>query len=214
MKESYEVYVDEAKICTFRDRDLAHDYVKTQHKVLLPFLEYEPIGMGNLEVWQNAMIRIEIRRSIKGKFDVTKLIKNHIKATSKTEDSNDVVIVGKERKGEVNTVSAMPCTPRRTKIYVKGKKTESAVDGKIINRKGQQFIGKKGKDGKVRWAKYYEKNYETIGGVKEKTTGSSKRQAPKDPAKNFKEGIRKKGLNGKFWMAKKQANGKMKWFKV
>ena len=192
MKESYEVYVDEAKICTFRDRDLAHDYVKTQHKVLLPFLEYEPIGMGNLEVWQNAMIRIEIRRSIKGKFDVTKLIKNHIKATSKTEDSNDVVIVGKERKGEVNT----------------------AVDGKIINRKGQQFIGKKGKDGKVRWAKYYEKNYETIGGVKEKTTGSSKRQAPKDPAKNFKEGIRKKGLNGKFWMAKKQANGKMKWFKV
>lgn len=200
MKESYEIYVDEDKICTFKSRDSAHQYVQEKHGILMPFLEYEPTGMGNLEVWQNPMIRIEIRRSIKGKIDVPKILGEHIKSTTKNNYTEN------ERK-EINTSSAMPCTPRRTRIYIKDKKS-NAEEGKVIDIDEEKYIGKKGKDGKIRWAKYYEKNYETIGGVK-----NVKRQAPKEMAKNFTEGTQKKGENGKMWVVKTQKNGQMRWFK-
>jgi hypothetical protein len=203
MKESYEVYVDEIKICTFRNRDSAHAYIKERHSIILPFLEYEPTGMGNLEVWQNAMTRIEIRRSAKGKMDLNKLLKEHLKSSGKED-------IKERQQKEVNTQIVMPTTPRRTRIRGSNKK---AVEGEIITRDGQQWMGKKGKDGKVRYTKYYEKNYETVGGVKEKTNTVSKRQAPKTPAKEFKEGTRKKGLDGKFWIVRRQKNGAMRWFK-
>lgn len=203
MKESYEVYIDEIKICTFKNRDDAHSYIKGKHGVILPFLEYEPTGMGNLEVWQNAMTRIEIRRSAKGKMDVGKLLKEHLRDSGKEEPKQKQI-------KEVNTQIVMPTTPRRTRIKGTNKK---AVEGEIVVRNGQQWIGKKGKDGKVRYTKYYEKNYETVGGVKEKTNTVAKRQAPKAPAKEFSEGTRKKGLDGKFWIARKQKNGAMRWFK-
>lgn len=203
MKESYEVYVDEIKICTFKNRDAAHEYVRKKHSVILPFLEYEPTGMGNLEVWQNAMNRIDIRRSAKGKMDIVKLLKEHLRDSGKEEPKQ-------HSTREVNTRIIMPTTPHRTRIRGSNKK---AIEGEIIVRDGQQWIGKKGKDGKVRYTKYYEKNYETVGGVKEKINTIAKRQAPKEPAKQFEEGTRKKGLDGKFWIARKQKNGAMRWFK-
>lgn len=204
MRESYEVYVDEIKICTFKNRNEAHQYIKERHSIVLPFLEYEPIGMGNLEVWQNAMIRIEIRRSAKGKLDIPKLLKEHLQISSDKNTNKQ------NTNNEVNTTLVMPTTPRRTRIVGTNKK---AVEGEIVVRNNQQYIGKKGKDGKVRYTKYYEKNYETVGGVKEKTNTVTKRQAPKASAKNFTEGTKKKGLDGNFWIAKKQKNGQMKWFK-
>lgn len=205
MRENYEVYVDEIKICTFKNRDEAHQYIREQHAVILPFLEYEPTGMGNLEVWQNAMTRIEIRRSAKGKMDIAKLLKEHLK-----DNNNNKEIIKDYQQKEINTQLVLPTTPRRTRIKGTNKK---AVDGEIVTRNGEQFIGKKGKDGKVRYTKYYEKNYDTVGGVGEKTNTVSKRQAPENPAKNYKEGTCKKGLDGNSWIAKKQKNGSMRWFK-
>lgn len=200
MKEFYEIYVDEVKICSFKNRESAHQYLREKHAYILPYLEYEPIAMGNLEVWQNPTVRIEIRRSFKGKMDIHKLLNDHLKNIINNNTNENI----KNEVKEINTSIAMPCTPRRTKIITKNDKKETAEEGKIIIVNDEEYIGKKGKDGKVRWAKYYKKNYETV---------ANKRQAPKEMAKNFKEGTQKKGENGQMWIVKKQKNGSLKWFK-
>jgi hypothetical protein len=192
MKECYELYLDEEKIKTFKTRKEAHSYIEKNYNNKLPEMNYEPLGVGDLEIWENDFLCIEIRRFSKGKVDVIGLLKGVRKSD----------IVKKRDIVEVNTTKYMPCTPKRTRIFTTGKLMEEANDGKIIEKDGKKYISKRGKDGKYRWNRYYTKNYQTGG-----------RKSPKEAAKNFDNGIKMMGVDGSIWIVREQSNGVKKWFK-
>lgn len=200
MKEFYEIHINNQRIGKSATRDDAYGYIVEEHGEVMPFLEYNPIGVGDLEIWENGMTRIEIRKikSHSNKIDIVKILERNIKA------NKDNQTYEKEIK-EVNVTKVMPCTPKRTRLKVDDNKMEKAKEGKIIEKNGKKYIGKKDKNGILKWNIYYEDKYSK--------TSNTKRKAPKAPAKDFEEGTTKKGLDGKFWMVKKLANGNKKWMK-
>lgn len=196
MKQSFEIYINEIRIGRSASRQDAFEYIEEQHGNILPFLEYNPIGVGDIEIWENGLIKIEIRRhlSLSTKIDIIKILDKKIKTP-----------LNIEKIREINVTKVMPCTPKRTRIKNNQDKLEIAEEGKIIENNGKKYISKKDKNGNYKWDIYYEGKY-----VKTNTT---KRKCPKIPAKDFKEGTVEKGLDGNNWIVKKIANGTKKWMK-
>ena len=196
MKQLYEIYVNDNRIGKSVSRQDAFGYIKEEHGEILPFLEYNPMGVGDVEIWENGLIKIEIRRLLSPTFkiDVLKIIEKKIKKPIKEEKTR-----------EINVTKVMPCTPRRTRIKDKNDKLEIAEEGKIIEKNGKKYISKKDKNGDYKWNIYHEEKYSKKNNIK--------RKAPKEPAKDFKIGSVKKGLDGNNWQVKKLTNGTTKWIK-
>lgn len=195
MKDYYEIYIDEKKIGKSLTRKDAYEYIKEEYSNMMPFLEYNPTGVGDIDVWENGILKIEIKRICRNNYctDIIKILEAHIKNNNKIKE--------KDRKiEEVNVQKVMPCTPRRTRLKKDNGNLEKAEDGKIIEKDGVKYISKKGK-----WSVYYENNYNKI--------SNTKRKCPKTMAKEHKEGTVKKGLDGKMWIVKLMANGNKKWVK-
>ena len=196
MKQYFDIYINNNRIGKSATRADAFGYIEEEHGELLPFLEYNPVGVGDVEIWENGLTKIEIRRilSPSAKIDVLKILEKKIKQPQTVE---------KER--EVNVTKVMPCTPRRTRIKNDKNKLEIAEEGKIIEKNGKKYISKKDKKGNYKWNIYQEAKYEK--------TNTTKRKAPKSPAKDYKEGTVKKGLDGNNWIVKKLNSGAKKWIK-
>ena len=73
MKEKFILYINDKPEKQFITRDEAHKFIHTKYKELIPFLEYEPLGDGSLECWQNNFMIIHIERETSGKMNVEKL---------------------------------------------------------------------------------------------------------------------------------------------
>lgn len=196
MNESYEVYINDIRVKKFTTREDAHKYINKEHQEFMPYLEYNPIGAGSLEIWENGFMHIMNARKTKGKFDIIGLLDSH---QQKNNPSRKVTF------NEVNITKVMPCTPKRTRIYNDSKKLEKAKEGKIIEKDGKKYISKKDKNGNYKWVRHHEENYSK--------TSTTKRKSPKLPAKNFDEGTVKKGMDGKFWKVIITANGQKRWSK-
>ena len=192
LTEYYEIFIDDKRIGRSINRNEAWGYIFQEYEEILPFLTYEPTGVGNNEVWCNAIFKIEIKRRITPEYDlkIIELLKNI---------SEDNV---KERKAplEINVSKVMPCTPRRTRIKKKDGQMEKAVEGKIVEKDGKKYIGKKNKKGEEKWDFYHKNTY-------------SNRKSPEKMAKTYKEGTSKKGLDGNMWIVKVDKNGNKKWRK-
>jgi len=197
MKEKFILYINDKPEKQFITRDEAHKFIHTKYKELIPFLEYEPLGDGSLECWQNNFMIIHIERETSGKMNVEKLLEDN--SGGEKEERTKPKIV------EVNVSKVLPCTPTRTRLIAKNKKMEKAEEGKTIVKNGITYVSKKNKDGVYKWNKQEENKYNSM--------STTKRKAPKDPAKNFKEGTRRKGLDGNMWVVKTTANGNKKWAK-
>ena len=52
MSATYNIYVDDKKIHTCSDPDKAHQYVRRKFKEIIEYLEFEPLGDGQLEIWR------------------------------------------------------------------------------------------------------------------------------------------------------------------
>jgi hypothetical protein len=203
MKVFYEIHVNFKKIGKSVSREDAYGYIKQEYSGLLPFLEYDAYGVGDIEIWKNGIIQLEIHRKINNKYkvDVIELLENN-KENKKSTKKEIKEKEEKEEIKEINVARVMPCTPRRTRIKNNKDVLEKAEENKIIEKDGKKYIAKNGK-----WSIYRENNYS------KKNSSTSKRKAPKSPAKNYKEGIVKKGEDGNNWIVKKQKNGNNKWFK-
>ena len=193
MKDYYEIFVDDNKIGKSLSRNDAVGYVQEEYSNMMPFLEYNPTGVGDIDIWENGILKIEIRRVCKDNrcLDIIKVLDSSIKKLKEPRE---------RESEEVNVQKVMPCTPRRTRIKKDNGDLEKAKDGQIIEKDGIKYISKKGK-----WSPYYENNYSK--------TATSKRKCPKTAAKEYKEGTVKKGLDGKMWIVKVLANGNKKWVK-
>lgn len=193
MKDYYEIFVDDNKIGKSLTHNDAVGYVQEEYSNMMPFLEYNPTGVGDIDIWENGILKIEIRRVCKGNrcIDIIKILDSSIKKLKEPRERDSE---------EVNVQKVMPCTPRRTRIKKDNGDLEKAKDGQIIEKDGIKYISKKGK-----WSPYYENNYNK--------TATSKRKCPKTAAKEYKEGTVKKGLDGKMWLVKVLANGNKKWIK-
>lgn len=193
MKDYYEIFVDDNKIGKSLTHDDAVGYVQEEYSNMMPFLEYNPTGVGDIDIWENGILKIEIRRVCKDNrcLDIIKVLDSSIKKLKEPRERDSE---------EVNVQKVMPCTPRRTRIKKDNGDLEKAKDGQIIEKDGIKYISKKGK-----WSPYYENNYNK--------TAVSKRKCPKTAAKEYKEGTVKKGLDGKMWIVKILANGNKKWIK-
>jgi len=199
MKHFYEIYVNENRIGKSACRQDAYEYIQEEHGDIMPFLEYNPIGVGDIEIWENGLLKLEIRKMYSSaiKVDVIKVLDSNIK--------NNKNLKGKIRFIEKNVTKVMPCTPTRTRIKKDNGKMEKANEGKIIEKNGKKYISKKDKNGNYKWNIYQEEKYSK--------TSTTKRKSPKLPAKDYKEGTVKKGLDGNNWIVKKLANGNKKWMK-
>ena len=107
MKQTFEIYIDEKRIGRSASRSDAYGYIEEEHGEILPFLEYNPVGVGDVEIWENGITKIEIRRLLSptAKIDIVKILDKKIK-----QPENE------EKIREVNVSKVMPCTPRRTRI--------------------------------------------------------------------------------------------------
>jgi len=195
MKDYYEIYIDEKKIGKSLTRNDAYEYINEEYSKMMPFLEYNPTGVGDIDVWENGILKIEIRRICNNNrcMDVIKILEAHLKSKKVVKEKTREI-------EEVNVQKVMPCTPRRTRIKKDDGKLVKGQDGQIIEKDGVKYISKKGK-----WSPYYENNYNKI--------STTKRKCPKTMAKEHKEGTVKKGLDGKMWVVKLMANGNKKWVK-
>ena len=198
MKQYFDIYINGNRIGKSASRSDAVGYIQEEHGSILPFLEYNPIGVGDVDIWENGLTKIEIRRilSPSTKIDILKILDKKI-----SEPSNEE----REKEREINVTKVMPCTPRRTRIKNEKDKLEIAEEGKIIEKQGKKYISKKDKKGNYKWEIYQEAKYEK--------TNTTKRKSPKNPAKDFKEGTVKKGLDGNNWIVKQLNNGNKKWIK-
>ena len=193
MSAYYKVFFNDDEIYECSTRDEAHEFINKKHSQLMPFLEYEPLGDGSVEIWTNSIITINVYRIREGRVNIESLLKNHIR-----NEKEEV----KRAPKEVNVSKVTPCTPRRTRMYDKNKKLEKATEGKKkTDDKGQVWISKRNKKGEYKWTRFYENSYE----------GNLKRKAPALPAKDFADGKEKKGLDGKMWKVMTMKNGVKKW---
>ena len=193
MPITYNIYVDDKIIHTSNDPDKAHQFVRRKFKEIIEYLEFEPLGDGQVEIWKNGFNNIKIVRENSDDIDILNLIKNH---TSKD--------LKKVRFVETNVDVLTPCTPKRTRLKTT-KTIEKASEGKIKKgNDGKMWISKKLSDGSYKWTRYYEKTH---------TLKNTKRKCPIEPAKNFSENTTKPGLDGNFWIVKKLDNGTKKWFR-
>ena len=202
MPEFYEIHINGNRIGKSASHTDAYEYIQEEHGEIMPFLEYNPIGVGDVDIWENGFIKIEIRKlkSPSKKVDIIKILDRTIEENKNPKDRE------KEReKREINVTKVLPCTPKRTRIKDDSGKLEKAKEGRIIERNGKKYISKRDKSGNYKWTVYYEDKYSK--------TSTTKRKAPKTPAKNFKEGTVKKGLDGNNWIVKKMNNGNKKWMK-
>ena len=106
----YRVYINDNLIYECSNREEAHDYINKNHRDLLPFLNYEPLGAGSLEHWGNGILSIKIIRLRERRLNVIKLLNSF-------DDSEKMV---REREiPTVNVEKVSPLTPRRTRIKSK-----------------------------------------------------------------------------------------------
>jgi hypothetical protein len=191
----YEVFINNSRIGKSISRQDAYEYIKEENEKILPYLEYKPVGVGEVDIWQNPIIKIEIRRQKNTNVDILEVIKQH-NISNNNSKQRAIVRFSKE----INVTKVMPCTPRRTRIKNKEDNLEEAVEGKIIEKNGKKYISMKDKNGEVKWEIYREAKY-------------SKRKSPIEPAKNYKEGTIKKGLDGNNWKVNKSTKGIKRWVK-
>lgn len=189
MSEKYQVIINGELENDFPCRDDAHTHIKGKYRDIIYYLNYEPLGDGVLEKWNSNFLTIEIKKISAGRINLENLIKENLKT-----DKRPVV-------KEINVAKNLPCTPTRTRLITKNKKLEKAEEGKMkTDENGVQWISKRNKNGDFKWTKYYENNYT-----------QTKRKGPKSPAKDFKEGTVKKGLDGKMWKVARLTNGQKRW---
>lgn len=194
MKEKFILYVNDKPEKQFDMREEAHSYMNKKYKEYIPYLEYEPLGDGVLESWHNNLMIIHIERETSGKMNIDKLLKDNM---GESEE--------KYRPREVNVTKVLPCTPTRTRLYTKQKKTEKAGEGKKVVKNGVTYVSKKNNEGVYKWNKEEENKYQKI--------NTTKRKAPKEAAKNYKDGTEKKGIDNNIWVVKTISNGTKKWTK-
>ena len=162
-------------------------------KEIIEYLEFEPLGDGQVEIWRNGFNDIKIIKENNKEIDILELIKQHSNRNEK-----------KVRFIETNVEVLTPCTPKRTRLKTNDK-MEKAGEGKIKKGKdGKVWISKKLSDGNYKWTRYYEKTH---------TIKNTKRKCPIEPAKNFSLETVKPGLDGNFWIVKKLDSGTKKWFR-
>lgn len=189
----YEVYVNNKRLGKSISREDAYGYIKENYNKTLPYLEYRTLGIGDVDIWENPITKIEIRKQKNTKVNILEIINNHINKNNNNTYEEKV-------KKEVNVSKVMPCTPKRTRIKNKEDKLEEGAEGKIIEKDGKKYISKKDKKGNFKWEIYREVKYH-------------QRKSPVEPAKNFKEGIVKKGLDDNNWKVIKTTKGIKKWIK-
>ena len=199
MKNFYEIHVNGNRIGKSACRDDAYEYIKEEHADIMPFLEYNPIGVGDIEIWENGLVKIEIKKlySPSNKINVVKVLESNIK--NEKNEKNKVRFI------EKNVSKVMPCTPTRTRLKKENGEMEKAKEGKIMVKNGKKYISKKDKNGNYKWNIYHEEKYSK--------NNLNKRKSPKFPAKDYKEGTVKKGLDGNNWKVKILASGNKKWVK-
>lgn len=189
----YEVKINGKLVHSSKNREECHDHINKKHGDIIQYFKYDTLGNGKLETWDNGINKISLVEKRKTKINPQELLDTY------TENKDYV-------PKEINVQKLMPCTPKRTRIKQKDNKPlVKAEKGKIIESEdGTKWISKKGKHNTYKWEKYYQKTYTN------KTTG---RKAPKDPAKKFEEGTKKRGLDGNKWIVKVDKNGIKKWLK-
>lgn len=200
MNYIYEVRINGKLVHSAENREECHDHINKKHGDIIQYFKYDTLGNGKLETWDNGINKISLIEKAKKKINPSELLDSYIES-SKDVDKKEHVIK------EVNVEKLMPCTPKRTRIKQKNNKPlVKAEKGKIIETEdGTKWVSKKTRDDTYKWEKYYEKTYSN------KTKG---RKAPQEPAKKFKEGTKKKGLDGNKWIVKVNKNGNKKWLKI
>tara|TARA_R100000664_G_C2707898_1_gene105773 strand:- start:12 stop:602 length:591 start_codon:yes stop_codon:yes gene_type:complete len=192
----YLVEMNEEEVYKTDDREQAYDFINEEYSDTLDYLEYETYNLGQLEVWKNKLLVIRLVEKREGIFDTYKLLESH-QSLEKKNKTREIKI----------TSNIM--TPKRTRIKNKKNKKnmEKAEKGKkYTDENGENWVAKKGRDGIYKWEKHHQKTYDS--------KKNSKRKCPEDPAKYFDEGIKKKGMDGKNWVVKKDKNGNKKWMKI
>lgn len=195
----YNIYIDGNRIGKSATYSEAIGYVKEEYDYLLPYLTWEPLGAGGVDCWSNGVNEIMIEKYYVNGIDLVELIEQHQKKVAEMSGEAEEDEDEEEKK-------RMPFTPKRTTLKMKKRKTVSiGKEGEVMEGEdGKKYIAKKLANGKMRWTRYNEKKYS---GAPKKGT----RKCPSTPAKEFKEGTVKKGLDGKKWMVKRIANGTVKW---
>ena len=79
----YEVYVNNKRLGKSISREDAYGYIKENYNKTLPYLEYKSLGIGDVDIWENPITKIEIRKQKNTKVDVLKIINNHKKLKKK-----------------------------------------------------------------------------------------------------------------------------------
>ena len=199
MKTVYNVYIDGNKIGKSTSRTEAIEYLQENYDHILPHLTWEPLSGGGVDCWGNGISEIMVEKHHPDGIDLLYLINEDEKRTKESETEPEEEIDHEERK-------RMPFTPRRTNLKTKKKKRVSvAKEGEIMEGEdGKKYIAKKMANGKMHWTKY---NVKTYKGPPVK----SNRKCPGKPAKEFKDGTVKKGLDGKMWVVTVMTNGNVKW---
>lgn len=203
-KVVYNIYIDGNKIGKSISYTEAIEYIKEDYAHILPYLSWEPLGAGGVDCWSNGVNEIMIEKHYPEGINedtLHHLISEHLKKTEVVE------IEKSESEGEdEEEKKRMPFTPHRTTLKMKKRKRVSVgKEGEIMEGEdGKKYISKKMPNGKLRWTRYTEKKYK---GAPRK----GNRKSPAEPAKKYKEGTVKKGLDGTMWKVKQIANGSLKW---
>ena len=141
MKEKFILYINDKPEKQFITRDEAHKFIHTKYKELIPFLEYEPLGDGSLECWQNNFMIIHIERETSGKMNVEKLLEDNSGGEKEERIKPKIV--------EVNVSKVLPCTPTRTRLIAKNKKWRKQKRVKQLLKTVSLMLARKIKTGSI-----------------------------------------------------------------
>ena len=199
MKSMYNIYIDGKKLGKSESKQEGIDYLKENYHDILPYLTWESTGCGGVDRWSNGYNEIIMEKIYPDGIDLVFLIDEYSKKQKRSLDKTQEEEIDEEK------IKMAPFTPKRTTLKTgKNKKQKVEKEGKvIIGEDGKKYISKKTKTGAIKWFRFHEKNY--------KGTSAKGRKSPEKPAKDYKEGTVKKGIDGEKWVVKKTANGILKW---